>query len=160
MTAQILDMFLFRFRAACEICLVSDGPKNTLQSLSNMPFCAYLKYNTKTTGHLPLYYIPNDPSTIKDASFHVKSSKVVITYKLWPHIYIHCCLVDLCANTQDKTQSTYDCTTHQTTTLLDRMHLFKTIKQGYNSWATVQNIHLLIMVASQIQCTLHVGYIN
>ena len=46
--------------------------------------------------------------------------------------YIHCCLVILCASMyNNKTQGAYDCTvTHETTTLLPRMHLVRRRKQG------------------------------
>ena len=56
--------------------------------VSDTPFCAYFKYNSKTTGHLQFYYTPNDFITTMDALFHVKSSKADITYKLQPHTYI------------------------------------------------------------------------
>ena len=48
-------------------------------------------------------------------SSYVESEKGVTTYKLW---CILCCLVTLNASKHDnKTQATYNCTTHQTTTL-------------------------------------------
>ena len=79
-----------------------------------MPFCAYFKYNSKTTGHLQVYYTPNDSPVSKDASFHVKSSKAAMTYKLWAMVrYIHHYLAILYTSTHnDTTQGTYDYTTN------------------------------------------------
>ena len=68
----------------CELWLASYGPTHASQSLSDTPFCAYFKYNSKNTRCLQVYYTPNDSSTAEDALFYVKSSKAVATYKLRP----------------------------------------------------------------------------
>ena len=76
----ILSKTFFWYRAVCELWLASYGPKHASWSLFDTPFCAYFKYNTKTTGCLQLYYTPNDSCTNEDALFHVKSCKAVVTY--------------------------------------------------------------------------------
>ena len=80
--AILSKTFLFWYRAVYELWLTSYGPKHASWSLFDTPFCAYFKYNSKTTGCLQLYYTPNDSSTTEDALFHVKSCKAVVTYKL------------------------------------------------------------------------------
>ena len=72
-------------------------------------------------GRLQLYYILNDSSTTKDASFHVESSKSVTTYKLQSRTFIavsypvfmskYSCMYD------NKTQADYgyDCPKRGTT---------------------------------------------
>ena len=66
----------------------ATAPKHASQSLFDTPFCAYFKYNSKTTGCLQLYYTPTDFSTTEDTLFHVKSCKAVATYRLQPHANI------------------------------------------------------------------------
>ena len=128
MNALLSVIFLFWFRAACELWLVSYVLKHAPWSLSNMPFCVHFKYNWKTTGCLQLYYTPNDSSTTKGASFHVKSSEAVITYKLQPHTYIAVSSFSVQVTWQNS--GTCDYTTHQMTTSLPRMHLFRSTKRG------------------------------
>ena len=71
-TALLLEMWLFRFRAACEPQLESYGPKHTSYLLSNMPFynvivCTFT-YNSQTVRHILTFNIPNNFfSTIGDA---------------------------------------------------------------------------------------------
>ena len=47
-------MFLFWFRAACKLQLVSYmySPEHGVQSLSDVPFCACFNNNSKTNGYL------------------------------------------------------------------------------------------------------------
>ena len=82
--ALVSEIFVFWFRAVCKLWLVSYGPKHASQSLSDTPFCAYFKYNSKTTSCLLLYYTLNDSSHTKDALFHVKSGEAVVTNKVKP----------------------------------------------------------------------------
>ena len=88
MNVILLEIFLFRFRAAYKLWLASYSPKHTLLSFSDTPFCVYYKYNSKTTVCLQLCYELNNSFTIKDALFHVTSGKVVATCKLQPHTNI------------------------------------------------------------------------
>ena len=67
--ALLLEIFLFWFKAACKLQLVSYGPKHTSWCLSDTLFCVYFKYNSKTMGCLRLYYAPNDSSTTEMLHF-------------------------------------------------------------------------------------------
>ena len=106
--ALLLEIFLFWFTDVCEIRLYSElyGPEHSLLSLSDTPFCAYFKYNSKNTRCLQVYYTPNDCSTL----FYVKIGKAVATYKLRPiRTSLYCYLVCTCVSTNDnKTQGAYD----------------------------------------------------
>ena len=84
MNALLSETFLFWFRAECKLWLASYAPKPASHSLSDTPFWAYLRYNSKNSGCLQLYYILNDSSATEDALFHAKSGKAVATYKLCP----------------------------------------------------------------------------
>ena len=57
-----------------------------------MPFCAYFKYNSKTTMYLQLCHTPKNSSTTRDALFHVTSGKAVATYKVRPQTSLFCYL--------------------------------------------------------------------
>ena len=90
-----------------------------------MPVCAYFKHNSKTTGHLQLYYAhKTTPLLQRMLLFMLKAGK-----HLQPTSYspVHTSLsIILCASMQDnKTQGTYDYTTHQTTALPPRMYLLE-----------------------------------
>ena len=85
-SAKLLEIFLFWFRAVSKLYLARYGSKHASLSLSNMPFCAYLKYNSKTTVCLQLCHTPNKSSAIEDALFHVEVAKQLNEpYKLWSH---------------------------------------------------------------------------
>ena len=81
MKAILSETFLL-VQSCMRVILASYSPKHVSQSLFNTSFCAFYKYNPKTTGCLQLYYTPNDSSTTEDALFDVKSCKAVKTYKL------------------------------------------------------------------------------
>ena len=66
------------------------------------------------------YHTPNDSPASKDVSFHVKGRKQLLStsYAIPNKAYI---ISLLC--TQVQTQQSYDCTTHQMTTILPMMQL-------------------------------------
>ena len=106
--ALLSEIFLFWFRATYVLWLASYSPKHASRSSLDTPFCVHFKYNTKTTDGLQLYYTANGSFTTKDALFHVKSSKAVGSYKLWPRTNITV-LLFLCASMNDNNiQGTYD----------------------------------------------------
>ena len=66
MTALLLEMSFFCVRAACKVQLASYGSKHALWSLSDTPFVCTYTHNLKTTGHIWMFWILNDCSTIGD----------------------------------------------------------------------------------------------
>ena len=65
----------FLFEAACKFCLIWYSPKHTVQYFSDMTFCEFFKYKTKTTGCLQYYYTTNYSLTTKVLLFMLKVAK-------------------------------------------------------------------------------------
>ena len=160
MTALLLEIFLFLFKATCELRLVSYSPQNASRSLSNKAFCAYMyfKYNSKSMGYLHLYCTPNGSSTTDDASCHVKSSKTVITYthKLQcvqppTNIAVLLFCVQVCMRTKLGAPTV---ALHPKWLLYyRRMHLFWRIK-----WGNTLKLLSVTYSVHYTQCTLHTVY--
>ena len=67
MTALLSKMSIFWIEAACEMQLVSYGSKRSSQSLFDMLFVCTSRHYLKTTGHIWMFYVSNNCSTIEDS---------------------------------------------------------------------------------------------
>ena len=155
MNTLLSEIFLFWFSTVCDLRLASYSPKHAPWCLSNVPFCVYFKYNSKTTGCLQLYYTPNDSSTTEDALFHVKSCKTVATYKLWPraNIVLSCYFVHKYEWQQKSGRLRL--IIHQTTAFLPRLHLLEV-----QSMVCLTSCHSTTFTVSLHYMYIHVSYIN
>ena len=115
----------------------TTNPRHASQPLSDMPFCAYSKHNSKPKGACKSTLHQTTPPLPSMLLFCWKQQS---SYNLQAtDLYIHCCLIILCTSTHDnKTQGTYmyEYTTNQATTLLPRMHIFRSTK-----WAMTYELH-------------------
>ena len=129
-----------------ELRLVTYSPKHTLLSVSDTPFCAYFKYNSKNTRCLQVYYTPNDSTTTDNALFHVKSGKAVATNKLQPvQTLLSCYLVH--KYEWQQTQGAYDCIITQYQSLSYQGCIFQKHKLKSDLRAVIQRL-------SQCLCTI------
>ena len=157
-TALLLEMPIFRVRAGCEIRLVSNGFKYSLEFLSNKPFVNTYMYNFETTGHtyIWMFSISNDCSTIRDIPCVVQSCMRDPTGELWLQTHIVCSLIQqyvgirqACKKNhylvhnytwQQNSRTLWLHTSHQMMALLPTMlHFIRTKLASYTTHCSVLN---------------------
>ena len=65
-TALLQEIFLFLVMAACKLRWTSYGPKHVLRWFPRCLFVCNYTHNFKTKGHIRMFYLLYDCSTIRD----------------------------------------------------------------------------------------------